>query len=153
LKIGSCQCPANYQGKVCETYQIPKCVTNFLPCQNNGVFNNNTCKVNGNILSLNYLKIKYKYKYFYKCDCFSNYNGLLCENLKCLADPLDCSSFDKSYCLLPLIKSYCPFLCGTCTAQATTSTSQQSTTTVCSVSQDAYACAFVTSAQCSYNDI
>jgi hypothetical protein len=49
-----------------------------------------------------------------KCNCFKNYNGDMCENLVCDVDePFDCN-FSSSYCLVSLIKDYCPKLCGKC---------------------------------------
>lgn len=121
-----CECPFNYSGTVCEV--ASKCGTP-LSCLNNGVYNNNTCK----------------------CDCFPNYFGSICEILTCaVKEPFDCSTFDKAYCALSIINSYCPFLCRSCLESTTTTstTIKITTSTPCLVTQDASSCSFLTSSQC-----
>jgi hypothetical protein len=78
----------DYCPKLCN-----RCNCQLLSCQNNGIFNNNTCV----------------------CDCFPSYSGKMCENLNCKKpDPLSCKSYSAGYCMSTYISSYCPILCGKC---------------------------------------
>ena len=59
------------------------------------------------------------------CDCFQNYNGILCENLQCsVADPLACSIYVTSDCSITVISNYCPHFCGKCNSTTCSNTCQ-----------------------------
>ena len=64
------------------------------------------------------------------CECYQNYNGVLCENLLCsVSEPLNCADFTVSLCTITQVYNYCPKLCGKCNSSIGTTFSSSTTTT------------------------
>lgn len=94
----SCKCPANFYGRVCESFST--CGT-ILTCQNFGNFNATSCR----------------------CECITpNFSGDRCEHVACnVADPLYCSAYSKLSCTPNnFIYGICPMFCERCKLTTTT---------------------------------
>ena len=75
-------------------------------------------------ISLNVLNINHFMSLYLKknSDCLPAYSGTQCEILSCENEPAIClTAFDSTSCDNPIIKSFCPTLCGSCGPSTTKS--------------------------------